>query len=270
MKHHFLHIGDVELEWHEMGEGAPVLYLHGGHGFFPDDDAFATQLAKTRRVIVPSHPGFGRSSLPEWLDCVTDIAHVHLALLDYLELDQVDVVGSSIGGWIAAEMGTMAPDRFGRIVLAAPVGIKVGPVDRLDVPDIFAMSQEQVARIYYHDDGKFRFDPSAHSDETLATILRNRETLTLLTWEPYMHNPKLRHRLRRLRAPTLVLRGSSDGFVSADYADAFARLISNASVETIEAAGHYLAEERPDIFAARVDAFLAQTRTKKILWRNVG
>ncbi|PDT46562.1 hydrolase [Sinorhizobium fredii] len=269
MKHHFLHTGDVELEWHEMGEGAPLLYLHGGQGFFPDD-AFVAALARTRRVIVPSHPGFGKSSLPNWLDCVTDIAHVHLALLDYLGLDEVDVVGCSIGGWVAAEMGTMSPERFGRIVLAAPVGIKVGPVDRLDVPDIFALSQEQVAGLFYHDAAKFRFDASAYSDEKLTTIVRNRETLTLLTWEPYMHNPKLRHRLQRVTAPTLILRGGSDGFVSADYANSFARLIPNSSVETIEAAGHNLAEEQPEAFAARVEAFLAEPQTTKTLWRNAG
>ncbi|WOS65646.1 alpha/beta fold hydrolase [Sinorhizobium fredii] len=269
MKHHFLHTGDVELEWHEMGEGAPLLYLHGGQGFFPDD-AFVAALARTRRVIVPSHPGFGKSSLPDWLDSVSDIAHVHLALLDYLGLDEVDVVGCSIGAWVAAEMGTMSPERFGRIVLAAPVGIKVGPVDRLDVPDIFALSQEQVASLFYHDAAKFRFDASAHSDETLTTIVRNRETLTLLTWEPYMHNPKLRHRLQRVTAPTLILRGGSDGFVSADYANSFARLIPNSSVETIEASGHNLAEERPEAFAARVEAFLAEPQTTKTLWRNAG
>ncbi|YCI04754.1 alpha/beta hydrolase [Ensifer sp. D2-11] len=269
MKHHFLHIGDVELEWHEMGEGAPVLYLHGVQGFFPDD-AFAAELAKTRRLIVPSHPGFGKSSLPDWLDCVTDVAHVHFALLDYLGLNEVDVIGCSVGGWIAAEMGTMSPERFGRVVLVAPIGIKVGPVDRLDVPDIFAMPQVEVTRLFYHDVAKHGFDPSAYTDEKLAAIVRNRETLALLTWEPYMHNPKLRHRLYRLASATLVLRGSSDGFVSADYANSFGALIANASVETIEAAGHNLAEERPEVLAARVAAFLAEPQTTKSLWRNAG
>lgn len=246
-----------------------MLYLHGSQGFF-QDDVFVAHLAKTRRVIVPSHPGFGKSSLPDWLDCVTDIAHVHFALLDHLGIDEIDVVGCSIGGWIAAEMGTMSPERLGRMVLAAPIGIKVGPVDRLDVPDIFAMPADQITRLFYHDPAKFRFDPAAHSDDKLATIVRNRETLTLLTWEPYMHNPKLRHRLQRLASPTLLLRGGSDGFVSADYVNSFARLIPNAAVETIADAGHNLAEECPDAFAARVESFLAEPQTARTLWRNAG
>ena len=267
MQQHFLQIGDLSLEWHEAGEGAPVLYLHGGQGVFPDD-AFVAELAKSHRVIVPSHPGFGNSALPDWLDCVADIAHVHFSLLDHLGLDKVSVVGSSLGGWIAAEMATMAPERFARIVLAAPIGIKVGPVDRLEVPDIFAMPATKITEIFYHDAEKFAFDPAAHSDEKLAAIVRNRESMTLLTWEPYMHNPKLRHRLHRLSAPTLLLRGASDGFVSADYVNSYAGLIANASVETVEGVGHHFAEERPDLFAERVGAFLAAPDAADTQWRK--
>ena len=63
-----LSIAGVELELFERGQGAPLLYLHGGEGIFPDLP-FLDLLAKTRRVIAPSHPGFGKSSLPDWLCC---------------------------------------------------------------------------------------------------------------------------------------------------------------------------------------------------------
>ncbi len=63
------------------------------------------------RVIAPSHPGFGRSSLPDWLDSVDDIAHVYLELMDRLGLTRADVVGFSIGGWIAADLATKVPER---------------------------------------------------------------------------------------------------------------------------------------------------------------
>ena len=63
--------------------------------------------------------------------------------MDTLKFDRVDLVGCSIGGWIAAEMATKAPERFRRIVLVGPVGIKIGPPDKLDIPDIFAMPQEK-------------------------------------------------------------------------------------------------------------------------------
>ena len=101
-----------------------------------------------------------------------------------------------------------------------------------------------------------QIDPSRLTDEELAIIVRNRETTALLVWEPYMHNPKLRHRLHRVTAPTLFLRGESDGLVSAEYLAGYARLLPNARVTTIAAAGHAPHVEQPDAFVRTVLAFL--------------
>jgi pimeloyl-ACP methyl ester carboxylesterase len=101
-----------------------------------------------------------------------------------------------------------------------------------------------------------RMDPANLTDEQLAISVRNRETLALLAWEPYMHNPKLRHRLHRVSAPTLFLRGASDGLVSAEYLAAYARLLPNARIDTIAAAGHAPQVEQPEAFARTVLGFL--------------
>jgi pimeloyl-ACP methyl ester carboxylesterase len=166
------------------------------------------------------------------------------------------VIGCSIGGWIAAELATKSPERVRRLVLVGPVGVKTGPVDRLDIPDIFAIPQSEMERRLFHDPARMRLDPSRMTDEQLAIAARNRETLALLVWEPYMHDPKLRHRLHRVTAPTLFLRGESDGLVSAEYLAAYARLLPNARTATILAAGHAPHVEQPDAFAASVLQFL--------------
>lgn len=101
-----------------------------------------------------------------------------------------------------------------------------------------------------------RVDPSRLTDEQLATSARNRETLALLTWEPYMHNPKLRHRLHCVTAPTLLLRGESDGLVTAEYIGRYARLLPNAQLATIGAAGHAPHVEQPEAFARTALRFL--------------
>ena len=87
-------------------------------------------------------------------------------------------------------------------------------------------------------------------------MLRNRETTALLTWEPYMHNPKLRHRLHRVACPALFLRGESDGLISAAYLEGYAKLLPNARTATIAAAGHVPQIEQPAAFAAAALAFL--------------
>ena len=73
-------IAGIVLEMLERGQGAPLLYLHGGAGI-SIDGPFLDLIAKERRVIAPSHPGFGKSSLPDWLDSIDDIAHVYLELM---------------------------------------------------------------------------------------------------------------------------------------------------------------------------------------------
>jgi pimeloyl-ACP methyl ester carboxylesterase len=248
-------IAGVELELFESGEGPPLLFLHNAGGFVPEHP-YVDRLSARRRLIAPSHPGFGKSSLPDWIDAVDDISYVYLELMDRLSLAQVDLIGCSIGGWIAAELASKSPERVGKLILVAPEGVKTGPPDRLDIPDIFAIPQSEMDRIMHHDPDRMRTDPSELTDEQLAVRVRNRETLALLVWEPYMHNPKLRHRLHRVTAPTLFMRGESDGLVSAEYLVAYARLLPNARIVTIAEAGHAPHVEQPDAFARAALHFL--------------
>jgi pimeloyl-ACP methyl ester carboxylesterase len=251
-----LTIAGIEIEYVDRGRGAPLLYLHGGAGI-EADHPFIDLLAKSRRVIAPSHPGFGRSSLPDWIDSVDDMAHVHLELMDRLKFDSADIVGMSLGGWIAAEMATKTPERFPRMALIGPIGVKTGPTDRLDIPDIFAMPESELNQLRFHDPDKYRLDIASISDDALAIMVRNNETLALVAWEPYMHNPKLRHRLHRAKMPVLLIRGASDGVVSADYLARYARLFPDAGITTIAAAGHGPQVEQPDATAKTILEFLA-------------
>ncbi len=255
-------IAGVELEMLERGQGAPILYLHGGGGI-ASDLPFLDLLAQKRRIIAPSHPGFGRSSLPDWLDSVDDISHIYLELIDRLGLTRTDLVGFSIGGWIAAELATKVPERFDHLVLIGPVGVKTGTPDRLDIPDIFAMPREKLDRLRFHDPVNNPVDLTKLADDELQIVARNRETLALLTWEPYMHNPKLKHRLHRVDMPALLLRGASDGIVSADYLARYAALVPNARIETIPQAGHLPHVERCETTAAEVLQFLNSRQAAK-------
>ena len=101
-------------------------------------------------------------------------------------------------------------------MLVGPVGVKVGPPDKLDIPDIFAMSQDKVTRLIFHDLEKGRLDVANMSDEELTTIARNREThgapdLGAVDAQSEAPPPSA----PRQRAPTLFIRGASDGLVSA-------------------------------------------------------
>ncbi len=248
-------VAGIELEVLERGQGTPILYLHGGAGVALDVP-FIDRMAKVRRVIAPSHPGFGKSALPEWIDGIDDIAHIYLELMDRLGLTRVDLVGFSVGGWIAAEIATKVPERLVRLALIGPVGVKTGSPDKLDIPDVFAMPQDKLDRLRFHDPRKNPVHVGAMSEEELNIVARNSETLALLTWEPYMHNPKLKHRLHRVTVPTLFVRGADDGIVSAEYLERYAALVPKAKVETIAEAGHLPHVEQLEATASKVLGFL--------------
>src|SRR5205807_8286986 len=104
--------------------GLPILVLHGGGG--PLTVAGLAEALSTRaHVLVPTHPGFAGEPRPEWYNSIDDLAITYLDLLERLDLRDVMVVGSSIGGWIAAEMAVRDTSRLSSIVLVDAVGIQV-------------------------------------------------------------------------------------------------------------------------------------------------
>jgi pimeloyl-ACP methyl ester carboxylesterase len=249
-----LTVKDVQLEVFRKGAGTKLLLLHGGDGL--DHRAkFLHLLADRFEVIAPSHPGFGRSPLPDRFDSVDDLAYLYLDLLDAFDFRDVVLMGFSLGGWIAAEVAARCGDRIKKLVLVAPVGIKVSDRETRDIPDIFAIAPDELIKLAFHDPRIAAIDYAALSEEELRIIARNRESLALYTWEPYMHNPKLRYHLDRIRVPTLLIRGASDGLVSQRYAEAYADLIPGARLEVIAEAGHAPQIEQPAEFVNRVVAF---------------
>ena len=122
--------------------GAPLLFLHSGAGFAPDD-AFVGLLAERYRVIAPSHPGFGYSSLPDWIDSIDDIAHIYLELMDRLDLRARDarrLLDRRLDRGRDGDQNRRSASTKSRSI--GPVGVKTGGPKQLDIPDIFAHSTE--------------------------------------------------------------------------------------------------------------------------------
>src|SRR5512138_2241071 len=126
------------------------LLLHGGAG--PMSVAgFAGLLsssAPAARVLAPTHPGFDGTPRPAALTTVRQLAAYYAEQLDELGLDDVCVIGNSIGGWIAAELGLLRSPRVSRLVIVDAVGIEV---PGHPVADFFSLTFDQVMRLSYAD-----------------------------------------------------------------------------------------------------------------------
>ena len=249
-----IRVNGIRTEAVERGQGRPLLFLHPGIGLDPQA-AVLDRLAERARLIAPTHPGFGASEQPPSFDSIDDLVYFYLDLLDELDLRDVTLVGVSLGGWIAAEMAVRSTQRIGRLVLANPVGIKVGGRDSRDIADIFAIPEADFNTLAYADPAIAARDYKAMPDSAVRAVARNREATARYAWSPYMHNPKLKGRLHRIRIPTLLLWGTEDRILSESYGRAYCAAIPGARFELVARAGHFPHIEQPDEFARKTLAF---------------
>jgi pimeloyl-ACP methyl ester carboxylesterase len=248
-------VSGMNIELERRGQGKPLL-------LFYDEEAleleapFLDDLARDYELLIPSPPGFGTSDRPDWITNVDDIAYVYLDLVEQLQLAKAPVLGFSLGGWIAAEMATKDCSFISKLVLVAPYGIKVGgPTDR-DIQDIWSLDPQELMARKWFDPANGKRDYPAMPEDKLAVIARNSESFARFCWEPYMHNPKLKHRLHRIKAPTLLIWGENDGIVTPDYGAAYRQLIPGAQLKLVPEAGHLPQLEQPQTFMGYLRDFL--------------
>jgi pimeloyl-ACP methyl ester carboxylesterase len=234
---------DVTVELHGE-QGRPFLLLHGGGG--PATvTPFAALLAERHpaRVFTPLHPGFGGTTRPDWLTDVPTLARLYAELLDTLDLRDVAVVGNSIGGWIAAELAALGGDRISSVTLVNAVGMAV---PGHPVADTFSLTPVELSRLSFHDPSKFRFDPSALSEEQRAIGAANQAALRVYAGPHLMADPTLPERLAAIDRPVLVAWGESDKVVDADYGRAYAEAVPGAEFRLLEGTGHMPQTETPE------------------------
>ncbi|CAN0514666.1 unnamed protein product, partial [Laminaria digitata] len=225
-----------EIDVVRKGSGQPLLLLHGGGGPIAAMP-FAEKLAEKFEIIAPTHPGFGGSKIPDHFNRIDDLVFLYLDLLDELDLSDVVLMGFWMGGWTAVELAVANSTRISKMILVDPVGVKVGGREDRDIADVFALPGEKLAELMFHD-VSLAPRPADMPEDQLQMMAGNRIALGVYTWDPYMHNPKLPHRLHRIKMPVHFIWGESDGIVTVDYGRKYAKLIDGATMTVIEKAGH--------------------------------
>ena len=248
-------IAGVTLEVEMRGTGRPLLFLHPGEGLQPHRP-WLDLLARRYHVIAPNHPGWGNSALPNWCGTVDDLAYLYLDLVGALELRDGILVGACFGGWVAAEMMVRDTQRIACVVLADPLGIKVGGVLDRDIADMHAIPHEEYLRLAWADPAKGEVDYMQLPESELAGIARGREAFATFGWKPYMHNPRLKRWLHRIDIPTQLIWGEQDGIVRREFGEAWRGEIPGARLEVIPDAGHFPHWEQPDAFVERLSRFV--------------
>ena len=250
-----MNIAGVSLDIVERGSGRPLLFLHAGEGLAPERP-WLEQLASQFRVIAPWHPGWGKSTLPDWLSSVDDLAMLYLDLADRLDLRDAILVGACFGGWIAAEMAVRNTRRFSHLALIDPLGIKHGGIHDRDITDMHAIARSDYLARAWADPERGTVDHTAMPETEIAAMVRGRDAFTLFGWKPYMHNPRLKRWLHRIDRPTLLLWGEQDRIVTPAYGEGWRAAIPGARLQTIADAGHFPLWEQPEATVRALSKFV--------------
>jgi len=236
------------------GEGPTFVYLHSTLGesflWFPFYQAWARKF----RVLVPTHPGYGsKAERPQWLRSARDVAVMYRWLLGDLGIERASLVGLGFGGWIAAEMATMAPHDLHRLILDGAMGVKPPEGDILDQAIV---SYLDYARAGFHDQAAFARIYGDVSTDQLVEWDLCREMSFRIAWKPYMYSQTLPHLLGAVQTPALVVWGDDDKVVPMSAAKRYIEVLPNARLEIVKGCGHCVDMEQPETLAKLVTNFI--------------
>lgn len=256
--------GEIDTHYLDAGIGEPVVLLHGSG---PGVSAWANwqltlpELAREYRVLAPDIVGYGATSRPDEIrySLQTWTDHV-LGFLDALGLERVALIGNSLGGRIALELATGAPDRVSRMVLMGAPGVGMIPTAGLAALRAYEPSMQAMRDLLT---GYFAVDKSIITDD----LVRIRYEASVETHDAYramFFDPRhagndlgiTEEQVRAIHTPALLVHGREDAVVPVDVAWTMVRLLPDADLHVFARSGHWTQIERAAEFNALVAGFL--------------
>jgi pimeloyl-ACP methyl ester carboxylesterase len=260
------------VNYAEMGEGPPLVLIHGLGGSWPNWLENIPHCARNHRVIALDLPGFGESPMPGWEISIQSYGALVSAFCRALGIGPVPLVGNSMGGFIAAEVAVSQPTSVQKLVLVSAAGVSHARMARAPAETAGRMARAAAPLALRHRERAFR-RPKLRSRMVRQLFFRPGELPRELIWEIVqggMHAPGLvaairglagydiLDRLEDVEIPTLIVWGRNDLIVPVADAVEYARLIPGSRLEIFDRTGHLPMAERPLRFNRLLDRFIAE------------
>jgi pimeloyl-ACP methyl ester carboxylesterase len=207
-------------------------------------------------ISVLEYPGCGTSiaTANAW-KTIHDIVYDIGRLLDSLAGERIALIGSSIGGWLAAEVAAWYPDRVDALVLSNAFGLRLPQVPIWS--PFLGTGSADLAGPFYAQANPNRLDLGEIIDRSIREedkddaygrflhLLRVQTLAARIGFNPLMHDPRLEARLENILCPTLIVWGQADGVLAPQYGQTFADRIPGAQLVRDSSSGHFPLLEKP-------------------------
>ncbi|HEV7615275.1 MAG TPA: alpha/beta hydrolase, partial [Solirubrobacterales bacterium] len=257
---HRVELPGASVNYVEIGEGEPIVFVHGISGSWQNWLENLPHFGRGRRAIALDLPGFGASPMPSWQIDMPAYGRLLHDFCEKLGIENATIVGNSMGGFIAVEAVTATPGRFNRLVLVSAAGIintwspepratatawawkHFGPgfADRGRQIVARPRAREMVFRPFMRYPSRLRADLLL---EQLEGGLRQAEGFEQSLRAVIGHD--IRERFAEIELPTMVLAGLSDRVIPVAAAVSYHRRIPHSRLEIFERTGHVPQLERP-------------------------
>lgn len=250
-------VAGTKVVMHRGGTGTPLLYFHGA-GVVMNAQPWMEMLAPHVDLIVPMHPGMGESDVPTWLDGVPDMAMFYATMMKEMGLGGIHLMGTSMGGWIAAELAIIQPERLKTLTLACAAGfddpsIPKGQTHLWDARETLRnviydpkLQEQMIARLPADADAQ----PQA---------IKNKETIRKLTSQG-RSGPNLPKWLHRVTVPTHIIWGENDKLAPIGYADIYKKYLPQSKMTRFKECGHLPYLEKPKDYVDAITSFIKEVR----------
>ncbi len=270
---HRVELPGAEVNYVEIGEGEPILFLHGLAGCWRNWLENLPHFGRTHRAIALDLPGFGGSPMPSWPIDMPAYGRLIHDFCEKLGIDRVAaLVGNSMGGFVATEAEIERPSRFDKLVLVSAAGISFAEVGQrpgeallrtafegvmpfLAQPHHTWLTRPRVRKVAF---GSIVRNPNRLRPELLQEqVMPGLNSAGFIDALAAINGYDTRHRLAEIEIPTLIVWGLNDWIVPVEAAIGYHRLIEDSRMELFERTGHLPQLERPSRFNQLLDDFLS-------------
>lgn len=239
-----------------VGSGHALVIIHGVGGHKEDWESVSAALSTDRTVYSIDMLGFGESSRDARDLSMDAQAKAVLTLLDRKGIPSADIIGNSVGGWVAATFAAQYPERVGKLVLVDAAGFDA--MFQGDPPvNLFPNNADEMAQLLSF----VLASDFAHTPEFAQQAFEKFQASGEKAIEPVLgpglfRSARLEAVMPKIKAETLVIWGKEDKLFPVNLAGYIAGLTPGARVVTIDHASHFPHIDQPEALIAAVQSFL--------------